>query len=189
MKKSIVDICKQKFKKQTKGLSSFTGIACNSKDQFYSQIYHFLVTTYKNCIEKMVKDKRETLREVEVSKEEYQKQFINEYLQNYNKEEFVERMERILNQNQNCFNLAYGQKILKHFMEENSKLTEIKYQYAIYCLKNNLAKPEAVLPYFEEHLEYNKDSSELQFLYLLILVSSQDQAKVKKAWVLLRELI
>ena len=68
-------------------------------------------------------------------------------------------------------------------------MTELKYQCAIYCLKNNTGNLETILPLFEEHLEHNKESSELQFLYLLILINSEVPENCRKAWIFLRELI
>ena len=64
IKRSIVQICKDKFGDQMKGMSSYTGVSCNVKDQFYSQIYHFLVTSYKDTMEDLIKEKMEVLREV-----------------------------------------------------------------------------------------------------------------------------
>jgi hypothetical protein len=47
IKKAIVHLCEHKYTQVMEGSKSFTGISCTIKDQFYSEIYNFLVTNYK----------------------------------------------------------------------------------------------------------------------------------------------
>lgn len=63
MKKVIVHLCEHKYKDALNGAKSFTGITCTLRDQFYSEIYVFLVTTYKETLRELVFEK-ENLREV-----------------------------------------------------------------------------------------------------------------------------
>ena len=43
LKKNIVSICKNKFAGALSQYQSFTGVSTEAKDQFYSEIYNFLI--------------------------------------------------------------------------------------------------------------------------------------------------
>ena len=47
LKKVIVHLCEKYFTKEMGNAKTFSGVSCNAKDQFYSQIYTFLVAQYK----------------------------------------------------------------------------------------------------------------------------------------------
>lgn len=54
LKKHIVWLCENKYAAQMNGAKSFTGITCSVRDQFYSEIYNFLVTSYSETMKEMV---------------------------------------------------------------------------------------------------------------------------------------
>ena len=47
VKKVVVKICKNKFKDELEGYTSVTGVTKDAKDQFYSEIYSFLIKQYQ----------------------------------------------------------------------------------------------------------------------------------------------
>ena len=59
IKRSIVKICKDKFKKT----GSITGITTDQKDQFYSELYVFLMENMRQNILDLVTNKVEELNE------------------------------------------------------------------------------------------------------------------------------
>ena len=54
------------------GAKSFTGVSCSMRDQFYSEIYDFLVTEYSQTMFELIEEKKQILNEVYVLKREYQ---------------------------------------------------------------------------------------------------------------------
>lgn len=64
MKKVIVHLCEKKFAAKMQGLKSFTGITCSVRDQFYSEIYNFLVSSYSEIMEELIGEKKQILDEV-----------------------------------------------------------------------------------------------------------------------------
>jgi hypothetical protein len=59
LKKSIVKICRDKFQKQ----GSITGITTETKDQFYSELYVFLIEQMRKTLGDIIHSKREDLHE------------------------------------------------------------------------------------------------------------------------------
>ena len=68
----IVSLCENKFSQQMNGAKSFTGVSCSMRDQFYSEIYDFLVTEYSQTMFELIEEKKQILNEVYVLKREYQ---------------------------------------------------------------------------------------------------------------------
>ena len=56
MKKCIVNLCLHKFNMKIDGLS-FTGVTGEARDQFYTELHHFLMVTTKEVLQKMVTKK------------------------------------------------------------------------------------------------------------------------------------
>ena len=73
IKRTIVSLCEHKYRDKMNGEKSFTGISCSVKDQFYSEIYNFLVSSYSEVMEELVKEKKQILGEVQVPNEKTQK--------------------------------------------------------------------------------------------------------------------
>jgi hypothetical protein len=46
------------------GSKSFTGVSCTIRDQFYSDIYNFLVSKYRQTLQELIFEKKESLSEV-----------------------------------------------------------------------------------------------------------------------------
>jgi hypothetical protein len=59
IKKSIVKICRDKFGK----IGAITGITTGAEDQFYSDLYVFLMEEMRRLIVNLVRDKKEALLE------------------------------------------------------------------------------------------------------------------------------
>ncbi len=49
IKRSIVQLCETKYKDRFKNMKTFTGISKGYTDQFYSEIYSFLLSKYKEA--------------------------------------------------------------------------------------------------------------------------------------------
>jgi predicted CopG family antitoxin len=58
------------------GEKSFTGISCSVKDQFYSEIYNFLVESYSDVIKDLMNEKKQKLGQVQVPSEKAQKENV-----------------------------------------------------------------------------------------------------------------
>lgn len=67
------------------GAKSFTGITSSVRDQFYSEIYNFLVTSYSDTMSEMVEEKKQKLKEVYVLNQENQNVLTEQHLQGYRK--------------------------------------------------------------------------------------------------------
>ena len=61
IKRTIVSLCEHKYKDMMRGEKSFTGISCSVKDQFYSEIYNFLVSSYSDVMDDLVEEKKQML--------------------------------------------------------------------------------------------------------------------------------
>jgi hypothetical protein len=96
LKKTIVHLCEKYFTDQMAGSKSFTGVSCSIKDQFYSEIYNFLVAKYKQALRELVFEKQESLHEVEVLSPSAQTKNIEKMLSNFRKETSAERANRII---------------------------------------------------------------------------------------------
>lgn len=59
VKKNIVNICKEKFKKS----GSITGVTTDSQDQFYSEIFTFLMQQMRCNLDQVTQDQKEKLHE------------------------------------------------------------------------------------------------------------------------------
>lgn len=97
---------------------SFTGVSYSLKDQFYSQIYTFLVTKYKEILKQLVFEKKENLNSIEVLSQASQKKKVNKLLAEEFNETSLERVERILEEYHALGDYAYGEKLYQKLMEE-----------------------------------------------------------------------
>jgi hypothetical protein len=58
LKKVIVHLCEKYFAEQMGSSKTFTGVSCSSRDQFYSEIYTFLVSKYKETLKQIIFEKK-----------------------------------------------------------------------------------------------------------------------------------
>jgi len=117
LKKSIVHLCEKYFVEQTNGLKSFSGVSCSPKDQFYSQVYAFLVANYKQTLKDIVFEKQELLNEVEVLSVQSQRNKVEKLLEAYSKETTVERVRRVLWEYEQLGQFDYLLQIFKTYMD------------------------------------------------------------------------
>lgn len=82
LKKSIVKICRDKFQKH----GSITGITTDQKDQFYSDLYVFLMEQTRQTLCDLIVQKREELHEDIVTSYEQTQRERDKILQNITKE-------------------------------------------------------------------------------------------------------
>ena len=80
-----MSLCEHKYKDMMKGEKSFTGITCSVKDQFYSEIYNFLVSSYSDVMDDLVEEKKQMLGEVQVPNLKTQQNNTNTHLNDYKK--------------------------------------------------------------------------------------------------------
>ena len=123
----------------------FTGVSCTAKDQFYSEIYNFLVSHYKQTLKEVIFEKKENLKQIEVLSKSAQQKNVKKYLESQVSETSIEKAERVIKEYQTLGNLKYGEQLYKNLLESDPSNADIKYSYAIYCIKNKLKKPEEVL--------------------------------------------
>lgn len=96
IKKVIVHLCEHYFTEQMANNKSFTGVSCTIRDQFYSDIYNFLVSRYRQALQELIFEKKETLCEVEVLSPQAQKKNVDKLLNFYSHESAEERISRII---------------------------------------------------------------------------------------------
>ena len=60
-------------------------------------------------------------------------------------------------------------------LEKDPTNADIKYSYAIYCVKNKLKKAEEILSLVEDYLAYHKDDLKVRLEYLLLLIASENE--------------
>ena len=111
------------------------------------------------------------------------------YLNSKFQETEVETINRVIAQYEILGNYKYGETLYAKFIESNPSNVEVKYSYAMYCIKNRLKTAEEVLPQVEQYLSYNKDDMKVRLEYLLLLVATENEENCKKAWILLRDII
>jgi hypothetical protein len=68
------------------------------------------------------------------------------YLNSKFQETEVERINRIIAEYEVLGNFKYGESLYAKFIESNPSNVEVKYSYAMYCIKNRLKTAEEVLP-------------------------------------------
>lgn len=95
---------------------SFTGVSCTIRDQFYSDIYNFLVSKYRQTLQELIFEKKETLSEVEVLSPQAQKKNVDKLLNTYSQESPEERISRIVEEYEALGNSQYGEAIMKKAM-------------------------------------------------------------------------
>lgn len=187
IKKVIVHLCEHYFTEQMATSKSFTGLTCTIRDQFYSDIYNFLVSKYRHALQELVFEKKETLSEVEVLSPHAQKKNVDRLLATYSQETPEERIARIVEEYEALGDSQYGEGILKKAMEAEAGNVGLKRTFAMYCLRNKLRRPDEVLPLLEQYLSYHKDDQQARLQYLLLLVATNSEDNCRRAWVLLRE--
>jgi hypothetical protein len=91
-----VHLCQHYFTEQMAQHKSFTGLSCTARDQFYSDIYNFLLNNYRQALQQLAFDKKETLGEVEVLSPHAQQKNVQALLNSYSQETPQERISRIV---------------------------------------------------------------------------------------------
>lgn len=116
IKKVIVHLCENYFTEQMANNKSFNGVSCTIRDQFYSDIYNFLVSKYRQTLQELIFEKKETLSEVEVLSPQAQKKNVDKLLNTYSQESPEERISRIVEEYEALGNCQYGEAIMKKAM-------------------------------------------------------------------------
>lgn len=80
LKKAIVKVCKYKYAGVLGAATSFTGVTTEAKDQFYSELYNFLVSTSQRMLEKLVDEKKGELGVTTVPSVQRQSEIIFTYV-------------------------------------------------------------------------------------------------------------
>ncbi len=137
-------------------MKSFNGIKCNNQDQIYSEIYNLLVTSYQETLFKIIHEKEQSLGQILVLNNETIKQERQQLLASYKDESVIDRVKRTVREYELLQNFAYGENVIRKYIEEYPELTQLKYFYGTYCLRFNLKPAKELLPYIEEYLTRQK---------------------------------
>lgn len=88
-------------------------------------------------------------------------------------------------------NFEYGQNMYKTDIARNPQNSALKYQYSMFCIRNGFNTVSEVLGwgFIEQYLESNKKDDSVRVEYVLLLIGSENPKLLKKAWVILREII
>eukprot|EP00825_Cyclidium_porcatum_P045892 TRINITY_DN7095_c0_g1_i7.p1 TRINITY_DN7095_c0_g1~~TRINITY_DN7095_c0_g1_i7.p1 ORF type:complete len:1131 (-),score=244.37 TRINITY_DN7095_c0_g1_i7:273-3665(-) len=179
LKKSIVKICRDKFQKQ----GSITGITTDQKDQFYSDLYVFLIEQTRQTLNDLVYQKREELHDDIVTSYDQTLKEREKVLQNITKENDQDRLVRLATEYEILNQMDLVEKNLKNLLSIDERSPKNYYLYTKFLLRiSNYPKAEEML---EKAISFDMENQE----YLLLLASLYTMRKrFKEACVILKHL-
>lgn len=170
MKKSIMKIVRDKFQKQ----GSLTGVTTDSKDQFYSELYMFLIEQMRQTLNDLIGAKKDELHEDLVVSIDQANQERDKVITTLTKETEGDKHLRLARENEIINNLIDSEKSYKNLLSIEKKNSTNWYYYAKYLLRRkNFPKAEEALM---EALTYDRANSE----YILLMACLQARRGRKK---------
>ncbi|KAL4497056.1 hypothetical protein ABPG72_002212 [Tetrahymena utriculariae] len=180
LKKSIVKICRDKFQKS----GSITGITTDQRDQFYSELYVFLMEQTRQTLSDLVSSKREELHEDIVTTYEQSQKERDRILQNITKESDKDKLIRLATDYEILNQIELAEKNFKNLIQLNKREPTSYFAYTKFLLRNkNLSKAEEML---EKALIYDVENKEYQILMACLLLRRN---RYKESLLILRGLI
>ena len=142
LKKSIVKICRDKFLKQ----GSITGITTDQKDQFYSELYVFLMEQTRQTLSDLIVAKREELHEDIVTSYDQTQKERDRILQNITKESTKDKLIRLASEYDILNQVELAEKNLRNLIEDNPREAQCYFTYCEFLLRQkNFPKAEEML--------------------------------------------
>lgn len=162
LKKVIVKVCKYKYAGTLGGATSFTGVTTESKDQFYSELYNFLVSTTQEMLENLVKQKKEELGVTTVPSVAQQTDRIKAYVKQRLDETTGQRAAHFAGEYEDIRDTESAKEIYNRLIEREPENAELKKEYIKFCLRNRIGTAQKLLSSVYECLRMDRESAELQ---------------------------
>lgn len=180
LKKSIVNICRDKFNK----IGSITGITLDQKDQFYSELYVFLIDEMRKTLEEVIKSKREELHEDIIVGYDQTLKERDKILLQVTKESPQETLQKLANEYEILNNLVLAEKQLTELLAQNERDPKYWFVYSKFCLRHkNFPKAEEALT---EALTYDPTNLEYKLLMVCLYIR---RGRHKEALIFLNSLL
>lgn len=180
LKKSILKICRDKFQKT----GSITGITLDQRDQFYSELYVFLIDEMRQTLGEIIKEKREELHEDIIVGYEQTLKERDKILSTITKETPQETLQKLATEYEILNNLVLAEKNLTNLLALNKRDAKNWFFYAKFCLRHkNFPKAEEALT---EALTYDPENLEYRLLMVCIFIR---RGRYKEALVFLNSLL
>ena len=180
LKKSIVKICRDKFQKT----GSITGITTDQRDQFYSELYVFLIDEMRKTLGDIIKSKREELHEDVVVGYAQTLKERNRVVAAITKETEQETLEKLASEYEILNNLVQSEKNLENLIKLNNRDSRNWFIYAKFCLRHgNFPKAEEDLT---EALTYDPENIEYKLLMVCVYIRRN---RFKEALIFLNSLL
>lgn len=126
LKKSIVKICRDKFQKT----GSITGITLDQRDQFYSELYVFLIEEMRQTLGEVIKTKREELHEDIIVGYDQTLKERDKVLATVSKESPAETLQKLAMEYEILNNLGQAEKNLLNLLSLNKRDSKNWFIYA-----------------------------------------------------------
>jgi len=170
MKKSIMKIVRDKFQKE----GSLTGVTTDSRDQFYSQIYMFLVEQMRQTLNDLIMSKKDELHEDLVVSLEQANKERDKVIYTITKETESDKALRLATENEIINNLVESEKAFKNLLNIDKTNSKNWYSYCLYLLRRrNFPKAEEAL---QEALRYDPENYNY-ILLMACLLARRDRKK------------
>jgi len=180
LKKSIVKICRDKFQK----VGSITGITLDQRDQFYSELYVFLIEEMRQTLGEIIRNKREELHEdICVGYDQTLKE-RDKILATITKESPQETRQKLASEYEILNYLIPAEKNLTDLLAINKQDPKSLFVYSKFCLRHKIfPKAEETL---SEALTYDPDNIEYKQLMVCIFIR---RGRYKEALVFLNSML
>ena len=180
LKKSIVKICRDKFQKA----GSITGITTDQRDQFYSEIYVFLIDEMKQSLGEIIKSKREEFHEDIVIGYDQTLKERDKVLATILKETQKETLQKLASEYEILNNLVQSEKNLMNLIKLDEKDSKNWFIKSKFCLRHkNFPRAEENLT---EALRNDPENIEYKLLMICIYIRRN---RCKEALMMLNSLL
>jgi tetratricopeptide (TPR) repeat protein len=180
MKKCVMKLVRDKFQKT----GSLTGVTLDARDQFYSELYVFLIEQMRQTLTDLIKNKKDEMHEdLVVSQEQYQKE-RDKVIQTVTKESDSDRVLRLAIESEIINDLDECEKHYKNLLAQNRNIPKNWYMFSEFLSRRKqFPKAEEAL---SEALSMDPDNKDYQILMASILAR---RGRGKEALVYLSNLI
>ncbi|CAD8056778.1 unnamed protein product [Paramecium primaurelia] len=184
IKKSIVKLCRDKFGKS----GSVTGISTDQSDQFYSELYVFLMEEMRQVLINMVRENKEALQEdfshLLSKKKTIQDIGFQEIITEKTNETRKQQLERLCQEYEILNRTEEVEKHLRDLNLINPKDQDALMKFAFFCLR--CVKIEQAVTLVEQALSYDGHNQQNQ---LLLAGLYQKREKVQESKFILELLL
>ncbi|EGR30045.1 tetratricopeptide repeat protein [Ichthyophthirius multifiliis] len=180
LKKSILKICRDKFGKT----GSITGITTDYKDQFYSELYVFLMEQTRQTLTDLIEQKKEELHEDIITSYDQSLKERDRTLFNITKESETEKLIRLAEECEIGNLIDRAEENLRSLVSINKRDHVSFFAYTKFLLKNNQqSKAEEMM---EKTLSFDIQNEDYQLLMACIFLRKN---KFKESLLIIKGLL